>query len=161
MGVYRLSFCILISGYENPERAREWAGFAFVHDAAMILPPQTSVSSRRNMTTIILRSTRAHGFLQRRWPWLNFGYRPKLQAQVEAQALSDLARAHAWIGSERSSEHVLVIWTASESAKQNPKGKCLHLQVGQPHQVACKPLKTPPMRSHLTTFGMRSQIGTS
>ncbi|KAL6794797.1 hypothetical protein GGI42DRAFT_357187 [Trichoderma sp. SZMC 28013] len=51
-GVCRLSACILISGYENPERARERAGFAFVHDAAMILPPQTVVCSRRNTATI-------------------------------------------------------------------------------------------------------------
>ncbi|RFU72822.1 hypothetical protein TARUN_9434 [Trichoderma arundinaceum] len=32
-GVRCLSACNLISGYENPERAREWAGLAFTHDA--------------------------------------------------------------------------------------------------------------------------------
>ncbi|KAK4061538.1 uncharacterized protein Triagg1_10318 [Trichoderma aggressivum f. europaeum] len=153
-GVYRLSACILISGYENPERARERAGFAFVHDVAMILPPQTVrvVSSRRNTATITPYKYIAQ--YQSSWPletplamfkYSATGQSSKPEPEPEPELSLHLARARVWIGSERSSEHVLVIWAGSESAQQKPQRKML---ASASRKASPSRLQTPQNATH-------------
>ncbi|KAL7931088.1 hypothetical protein V8C35DRAFT_125916 [Trichoderma chlorosporum] len=158
LGVCRLPACILISGPSYPERAREWASIAFMHDVAMVLLPHADsrLSSPGNTATVILRSTSVRGPLKRRWPCLTTGQsskRPSSPPPLRVPASGSVAR-------EAQSMCSLSGRQARERSKPSKENACI-CKSDSLTKVACNPLKTPPMRSHLTTFGMRSQIGTS